>query len=115
MLIKKLAINFKHNDHDNNHLVTSDDIAYDLNNNYDTNHDGKVTEFEWVVRWMCSYGDSGDFSRFVWDQITKGADSIQASQFTGPPFDTGIPMDTFITMNRNRYVAWAAQNSGVIG
>lgn len=114
-LDEKLAINAQHNDHDNNRLVTFDDIAYDLSHNFDTNHDGKVTQFEWVVGWICAYGDSGDFARFVWNQIRKGADSIQASQFSGAPFDTGIPLDAFKAKNRNRYVEWAAQNSGVIG
>ena len=112
---QKLVINFGDNDHDNNQLVTSADIAHDLDNNYDTNEDGKVTEFEWVMRWICRYGDSGDYARFVWNMITHGAASMQASQFTGPPFDTGIPMAQFKAQNRDRYVKWAALHSSIVG
>lgn len=36
-LDQKLDINAQQNDHNNDGLVTSDDIAYDLNNRYDAN------------------------------------------------------------------------------
>ncbi|XP_025089149.1 uncharacterized protein LOC112561116 [Pomacea canaliculata] len=102
-LDQKLDINAQQNDHNNDGLVTSDDIAYDLNNRYDANKDGKVTQAEWVLHWSCAYGDTAAYARYTWQQIGRGAEYIQSSQFSGPPFDTGIPIAAFRASNRQRY------------
>ncbi|PVD31646.1 hypothetical protein C0Q70_07063 [Pomacea canaliculata] len=113
-LDQKLDINAQQNDHNNDGLVTSDDIAYDLNNRYDANRgllqmknsreslteDGKVTQAEWVLHWSCAYGDTAAYARYTWQQIGRGAEYIQSSQFSGPPFDTGIPIAAFRASNR---------------
>ena len=114
-LAQKLALNARNNDHDHDRLVTTTDIAYDLRHHFDGDGDGGVTRFEWVLGWLCHYGDSGDFARFVWGRVAGGAHSIRASHFSGPPFDTGVALDAFTATNRRRYEEWAAQSAAVIG
>lgn len=48
--------------------------------------DGKVTQAEWVLHWSCAYGDTAAYARYTWQQIGRGAEYIQSSQFSGPPF-----------------------------
>lgn len=55
---EKLKLLARDNDEDGNGVVTTSDIAYDINNRYDTNNDGRVDESEWVARWTCGYGDT---------------------------------------------------------
>nr|KAG5703268.1 hypothetical protein BaRGS_034179 [Batillaria attramentaria] len=108
---QKLDINFEANDHDGDQIVTTSDIVYDLDTNYDTNKDGKVTEEEWVKRWTCAFGDSKFFARYVWADISQGEDSIRGSQFNVEPLNTtGIPRDGFIAMNRARYTKFQTDN-----
>ena len=45
-----------------------------------------MTKAEWVARWVCAYGDSGEFARYLWEQTSQGADSIGADGNAGPPF-----------------------------
>ena len=49
--------------------------------------DGAVSEGEWVIWWCCTYGDTADFARYVWNQIAHGASSVSATDgFHVQPF-----------------------------
>lgn len=48
--------------------------------------DGRVTKDEWVLHWCCVYGDTAAYARFVWEELSQGADYVDASMFLGPPF-----------------------------
>ncbi|XP_070205340.1 uncharacterized protein [Littorina saxatilis] len=110
---EKLALNAVYNDFNKDGVVTTQDISHDMATRYDADNDGQVTQAEWVAAWMCNYGDSGDYARFVWNQLTQGAPSVDVNNLPlGAPFDTtGVPLSDFVANNRNNYNTYA-QNNG---
>jgi len=114
-LDEKIAFIMRDNNHNNDAVVDTSDLVFDVGNNYDTNNDSQITSAEWNTRWVCAYGDSADFARFVWNQLTHGADFITTANFNGPPFDTGLPVASFEAMNRERYAKFNAQQASTVG
>lgn len=111
---EKLDLIASDTDHNHDNIVTADDIAYDLNNNYDTDKDGLVTRAEWVLRWVCAYADTVSYARWMWMLVSDGAKTITADQFRVPPFDPGMPLDQFRDLNDQRYDNFALQNGGTV-
>nr|KAG5699535.1 hypothetical protein BaRGS_033731 [Batillaria attramentaria] len=108
---QKLQLNAQANDHDNNSVVDYSDFAYDLNNNYDANNDGNITEAEWVKRWTCAFGDTEFYARYMFALLSGGESDIQAADFNVPPFSTtGVPLDGFVATNRQRYETFSSDN-----
>jgi len=103
------------NNHNGDDVVDTSDIVFDVNNHYDTDNDTKTTEAEWITRWVCEYGDSAAFARYVWNGLTHGAAFITDAAFQGPPFDTGVPTAGFRAMNKERYDKWAEQQASAVG
>lgn len=106
----KLTLNAANNDYNNDGIVTSEDLEYDLSKFYDTDNDGVVTKAEFVLRWICNYADSADYARFLFDNFRQGSSTIGVTAFRGPPFDTGVPLDEFKATNRQNYENYAARD-----
>lgn len=99
---EKLTKNAANNDFNKDSQVTVADLEYDLANFYDLNKDGNVTMGEWVARWACNYGDSGDFGRFMWNEVTNSfVSSFPVYNFL--KLDKPIPLAQFKEEQRQRY------------
>ncbi|XP_070203868.1 uncharacterized protein [Littorina saxatilis] len=109
-LNKKLDLGIEDNDVNLDGNVSFSDIKHDTEEYYDYNHDGKVTEKEWVRRWTCRYGDTQYVATYIYLVINRGLESTTVASFDIPMFRTGIPVPVFREVNRQRYVEFSTKN-----
>jgi len=106
---EKLALNARNNDFNNDGLVTAQDIRYDLNNFYDENKDGFVSKAEFVSRWICNYGGSTDFARFMWrDFGFEALGRIDINNLPAQFENLAVPKADFMAGNRERFARYDA-------
>ena len=58
---------------------------------------GNVTEEEWVLRWICAYGDDGCYARYLWRRFTGGLPTIPNNFFSGGNRESSYSVILFTT------------------